>query len=180
VALCVASLGCSRARIDERKVAIDAEAREAVATVRFDDEGSIDRVAAIRRTPQGLRAANEALAAGAQGPSRWAAVWICVSSRATSARLREWLDDGDASIRAMAGAALVARGEPAGLEALVRLLSVAEPLRGSRPVVSVGRYANATLARFTGEDEKTAWSAWLEKNRGSVRFDADLGTWAVP
>src|SRR5262245_46211859 len=46
-------LGCTLGRAVERKAEGEAEARAALEGVRFDDEASIDRVVAIRKSPRG-------------------------------------------------------------------------------------------------------------------------------
>ena len=175
----VGLLSCTRARITEWKASVAAEAKEALDQVRFDDEDSIDRVAALRHTADGMRVAKEALATGAAGAQRWAAVWILVSSGGDVAAVRPLLEDPEASIRLMAAADLVARGDATGFDPLVKLLSVEETVKGSRPPASVKALAARTFARFTGEKSETAWPAWLEKNRAKLRFDAELGTWSV-
>jgi hypothetical protein len=165
----VGLLSCTRTRITEWKVSVAGEAKEALANVRFEDEDSIDRVAALRHTADGLRVAREALAA----------VWIHAAS-ADPALIQSWLGDPEASIRLMAAAELVGRGDASGFDPLLKLLSVEERLKGSRPPGTVKAFAASTLARFTGEKRSTAWPDWLEKNRAKLRFDPELGTWSAP
>jgi hypothetical protein len=171
------ALGCTPTMRQAWSTALDAGAREAIAGVRFDDEESIDRVDSIRYSSNGMRAAKEALAAGAVGASRWAAIWITTPAD-DAAALRSRQADDDPSIRLMSSAELVARGDAGGFDGLVALLSVGETVKGSRPVVSVRRLAAFTLSRYTGQKPETAWTGWLEANRTRLRFHAELGRWS--
>src|SRR5262245_29037426 len=73
------TLGGSPARREMVAAMLDAEARETLANVRFDDPASLRAVAARRHAPASVKAAKEALAGGATSAPRWAAVWILTS-----------------------------------------------------------------------------------------------------
>jgi hypothetical protein len=177
--LAVGALGCTLAARRDLSTALEADARRAIADVRFEDEESIDRVDSIRHSPQGVRAAKEALASGAVGASRWAALWITLPSDDV-ATLRSLQADDDSSIRLLSSAELAARGDATGLDGLVALLGVEEKVKGSRPEVSVKRFAALTLSRYTGQRPATAWASWVESRRASLRFDAGRGRWSAP
>lgn len=171
-----------------------ASARQRIEGSDLTDPASLSAIDEIRFSAEGAAAAREALTRGATGDELWAAVWVYGTSGEDPTPLLPLLDDGDVSVRVMAAAAVVARGELAGFEVLVAELENAEPLSGSEPPQTVWEFALTTLERYTGEppvllsEQPTneelvaahdAWSAWFQEHRAALSFDEDAGTWSV-
>ena len=170
--------------------AVVTAALAAINAARLDDPASIAAVDALRFQDGAADAAAQALAGGAQGDARWAAAWVYASSGVDAAPLRALLPDPDPSIRAIAAAALVAWGDESGIPVLVGLAGADEVLRGSIPPLPVSAYAAGMLGRFingpaiapgtTPSEALRSWGTWTSQHAADLRFDAALGTWAVP
>ncbi len=170
-----------------------AEAQQHIDDSDLSDPASLSAVDAIRFSPEGVAAASQALDSGASGDALWAAVWVYgTSSDGDPAAVLPVLKDGDASIRVMAAAALVAWGEPEGFEVLVAELENTEPLAGSEPPRPVWEFALTTLERYTADHPTsvpaeakesdlavahTEWSAWLDAHGSELSFDGDAAVW---
>jgi hypothetical protein len=156
------------------------------------DADSLASLQGIRGTAAGTQAAREALDSGVQGDALWAATWVYGTAGTDPSPLLPLLENEDAAVRAMAGAALLSLGEPSAFDALVGLAGDGQVLRGSEPPVSLSRFATATLTRYTGIDlgstegasagdlaaAGATWSAWLDDHRSSLTFDPQTGTWS--
>ncbi len=168
-------------------------ARSAIEATDISKPETIGALERIRFTNAGTQAARGVLQAGAEGDALWGATYVYATSGTDPAPLVPLLQNEDATIRVMAAAALVSLGEPAGFDALVKAVSLDEPLRGSLPPESVSGFATFTLTRYTGVDlgrtehasaadiETVAakWTTWLEQHRDGLRFDAASGMWAT-
>jgi hypothetical protein len=164
-----------------------AAARTAIDATRLADADSVTAVDAIRSTRAAAQAAADALAAGADGDARWAATWVYASSGRDPAPLRALLEDADASIRAMAAAALLALGDRDGAATLAALIPLDDELRGSRPPLALGAFAAGSLDRYIDgpsiadgaarSDVATAWTTWLAAYGSTMTFDPATGRW---
>ena len=177
----------------------DAPAEDVAAAVglidgaNLDEASTISPIQNIRFTPAGTLAACRRLAEGVSGDALWAAAWVYATGGTDPAPLLPLLANDDPTIRSIAGAGVASMGRPEGLDALAELISVDVGLRGSRPPVTVPRYAAAILARLiesgvgdvsTGSPEervaaKAAWTSWLETNRSRLTFDAEQLGWKL-
>ena len=173
-----------------------AAARQKIASADLGNPDTIDKLEGVRFTPAGEQAAREVLAsASASGrDALWAATWVYASSATEPAPLRPLLENGDASIRTMAAAALVALGDRSGFGALEASLSDADQLRGSHPPISIGGFTLYTLSRYVQAadapeppqseqelaDVQARWADWLQRHGNDLQFDAQSGTWNAP
>ena len=171
-----------------------AAAREQIEAADLGNEQTIDALEGIRFTPAGEEAARAVLTSSASGDVLWAATWVYASSATDPAPLAPFLQNADASIRAMAAATLVARGDQSGFDALAGLLAEAGNLRGSSPPISIGGFAAFTLSRSVQAADaplppataadlaavEEEWSAWLQAHGDALVFDAESGTWTQP
>lgn len=167
-----------------------AAARTLIDGALLDDPASLDALGAVRFDDGAPEAAAQALADGVTGDARWAATWTYASAGTDPGVLRPVLEEPDPSLRALAAAALIAWGDPAGIPALAALVELPDRLAGSYPPTSVGEFATGTLARFvagpgiapdsTSEEQAAAWSAWLaEHDPATLGFDPETGIWSA-
>ena len=161
--------------------------------VRLDSGDSLAAIEGVRLTPAGARAAADLLASGATGDALWAATYVYASAGDDPEPLRSIATSTGASptVRAMAAAGLVGRGEVAGFEPLIAALSASDPMDGTEPAGTTSEFAADVLERYAGtgfgppldatEDQRAAsqakWAAWLEANRASLRFDSPSSSW---
>lgn len=168
-----------------------AAVRTLIDSASLDDPETLDGLGAARFDDGAPDAAAAALADGVTGDARWAAVWTYASAGTDPNVLRPVLEDPDATLRALAAAALAAWGDPAGIPVLADLAALDDRLAGSYPPTSVGEFAAGTLARFvagpeiapdsTPADQAAAWDAWLAQHDPStLAFDPETGSWSVP
>lgn len=124
-----------------------AAARQVIEAADPADPAKLDELSAtVRFSAEGEAAARAILAdPGADTTAVWAAVWVYGSTAVDPAPLRPFAAHADPSIRAMAGAALLALGDPAGFVALVDSLAVEAQLRGAHPARTVRSFALGTL-----------------------------------
>jgi hypothetical protein len=167
-----------------------AAAAAAISAADFARPETIDAVEAVALTDAGVQAAADAIGHGAKGDALWAATWIYANGGIDPTPLLPLLTADDASARAMAAAALLARGVKEGAEPLVALAGSDEPLRGSKPPVIVGDFAAGSLARFidgpnvasgaSRADAAATWSAWLTQNGSAMAYDPASARWSAP
>lgn len=134
-------------------------------------------------------AAAQALAAGGDAATRWAATVAYVTSGDDPAVLKPLLEDEDPSVRATAALALLAAGDKDAIPVLVALTGSEERLTGSRPPLEIGRWVSDALAwalddamyvpDARGAAAQQAWEAWLTVHADGVSFDPASGTWSV-
>lgn len=126
----------------------------------------------------------------------WAATYVYATSGDDTAPLHSIVTGtaGSPSIRAMAAAGLVGRGDIAGFEPLIAAIGGSDPMDGAEPAGTIWEFAADVLARYahTGfgptitasADERRAsqarWDAWLAANRATLRFDAPSESWVTP
>ena len=129
-ALAVGVLGCdtpkptSSAAITAPPVAVvPSDCGNRIAAVKLDVVATIDAVDACRFTPEGASAARAALESGASGAPQWAAVWVYAASGSDPVPLKPLATSSDPSVRAIAGAALIAFGDVAGFDVLRQALT---------------------------------------------------------
>ncbi|HLA65989.1 MAG TPA: hypothetical protein VJP05_00670 [Acidimicrobiia bacterium] len=169
-------------------------AEQIIRDVRLNDPESLAALDEIRFTETGAAAAGSLLATHLTGDLLWAATYVYASSGRDAAPLRGVLVEADATVRVMAAAGLVARGDRAGFEPLIRALTDRDLLAGSEPPQEVWTFATTTLVRYAGRqgpvqspnagpDElaaaKRAWEQWLRANGDSLRFDSVRGVWST-
>jgi hypothetical protein len=167
-----------------------AAARTAIEAADLADADTLTAIDAIRYTRAAAQAAADVLAAGTSGDARWAATWVYASAGHDPAPLRPLLDgDDDASVRAMAAAALLALGDRGGAETRAVLAASEDQLRGSRPPLSIAAYAAGSRARFIAgpsvvddappAEVRAAWEAWLAEHGSTMTFDAATARWSA-
>lgn len=154
---------------------------------------SMEAIEDLRFTPEGLDAAKAVLVTGATGDALWAATWIYASSGREASVLSPLLANGDASIRIMSAAALIALGEPGGFTVIKASLSDTSPVHGAVPTTSLASFSVWVLASYVdtpgtpgeaaSEAEASAvaagWSTWLAGHQASLTFDSTTGTWKL-
>ena len=169
-------------------------ARQKIESADLGSPKTIDELEGVRFTAAGEQAARDVLASASGRDALWAATWVYASSATEPAPLRPLLENGDASIRTMAAAALVALGDRSGFGALEASLSDADQLRGSHPPISVGGFTLDTLSRYvhaadapeppqSGQElanVQARWADWLQRHGNDLQFDAPSGTWNAP
>jgi hypothetical protein len=165
-----------------------AAARDLIEATDLSDDGTVAGVDGIRFTPAGAAAAAEVLAAGATGDARWAGAWVYATSGRDPAPLLALLDDEDPSIRAIAAAGALARGERDAAPVLAGLVANETELRGSDPPLTIGEYATAMLERLVDgpdvtagaspRDRAAAWTAWLADHAATMQLDPATGRWS--
>lgn len=170
-----------------------AAAAAIIAAAKLGDDASLGALQGIRLTADGTAAAATVLASGPTGDALWAATYVYASAPGDPAPLLSVATAATASpsVRAMAGAGLVAVGRIEGLDALVAAVGVADAMDGAEPAAKVWEFAASVLERYThagfpapvsGDDaERTglaaSWTGWLATNRGQLRFDAPSQLW---
>ncbi len=162
---------------------------------KLDDEASLAALEGIRFTPAGTEAAARMLGSGATGDVLWAATYVYASAGADPTPLRTLAGSSTASltIRAMAGARLLAAGDVAGFVPLLLALAASEQMDGAAPAGYLWEFAADVLERYThagfgpglaATDPERAtiaaqWQMWLDTNRDRLRFDATAHLWVV-
>jgi hypothetical protein len=170
-------------------------ARALLGAATLDDERSLGALEGIRFSAAGVEAARVALAGGATGGELWAATYVYATSGTDTAPLAAIVANTNAStsVRAMAAAGLVGRGDVAGFEPLIAGLAGSEPMDGAEPAGKLWEFAADVLGRFTSTgfgplleatDAERAtiqaqWQAWLSANRASLRFDGATQLWVL-
>jgi hypothetical protein len=169
-------------------------AEQTIRDVRLNDPESLAALDEIRFDETGAAAAGSLLATHPTADLLWAATYVYASSGQDAAPLRGLLVEADATVRVMAAAGLVARGDQAGFEPLVGALTDRDLLAGSEPPQEVWTFATSTLIRYAGRqgpvqspsagaDElatgQRAWTQWLQASGDSLRFDPVRGTWGT-
>ena len=174
--------------------AADVDAASSLLTsVRLDGADSLAALEGVRLTPAGAAAAADLLASGATGDPLWAATYVYASSGDDPAPLKAIASDAGASptVRVMAAAGLLGRGDAAGFEPLIAALATADAMDGMEPAGTTSEFAADVLERYAGTgfgpaltasaDEREAsqaqWTAWLETNRAGLRFDGPSSSW---
>jgi hypothetical protein len=142
-----------------------------------------------------IAAAEEALAAGATGDLRWAAVWVVVNGGSDAEILVPYATADDVTIRVMASTGLLARGRIEGFEPLIAALTDETLLVGRYPPEPAWTAAATTLVRWTGVAAngppfdalasqravaQQRWTAWLDASGSSLMFDSAEGRWVTP
>ena len=169
---------------------------ELIRAAKFDTPASMTALSGARFRPGAAAAAATILASHPTGDLLWAATWVYASVGADAPVLTPLLADPDPTIRLMAASALVSRGDRSGFAVIAASLPMADPMRGSDPVISLGAFASTRLERYVtaagapvapatdtdADDVADAadWTAWLADHEGALRFDADSGTWTAP
>lgn len=163
--------------------------------VRLDGADSLAAIEGVRLSPAGARAAADLLASGASGDALWAATYVYASSGDDPEPLRSIATSLGASptVRVMAAAGLLGRGEIAGFEPLIAALATSDPMDGMEPAGTTSEFAADVLERYTGsglgpelsasDDERAAsqaqWQAWLDANRATLQFDRGSAAWVT-
>ena len=163
--------------------------------VRLDTADSLAAIEGVRLTPAGAAAAADLLASGATGDALWAATYVYASSGGDPEPLRAIATSTGASptVRVMAAAGLLGRGEIAAFEPLIAALATADPMEGTEPPGTTSEFAADVLERYAGtgfgpelgasEDERAAsqakWQAWLDANRATLQFDRASTSWVT-
>jgi hypothetical protein len=171
------------------------DARAVILQANLKDPRSRQAIERLNSTDAGAGAARGVLAEGVSGDALWAATYLYASGSGDPGPLRPLLKTEDVSIRVLAGAGLVTRGDVSGFDALVDGLRHREPFRGSSPPTPVWTVATAVLVRMTAvsrfgprwdfDERRLAvahrrWRAWLEENRRRLRFNRSTGEWNLP
>jgi hypothetical protein len=172
-----------------------ASASTVLTSVILDSADSLAALEGVRLTPAGAAAAADLIKSGATGDALWAATYVYASSGDDTAPLTSIVRDTSASpsVRVMAAAGLVGRGDLAGFEPLIAALATTEPMEGTEPAGTTSEFASDVLERYaqTGfgpaltasADERTAsqakWTAWLASNRATLRFDDPSASWVT-
>lgn len=162
---------------------------------RVADPDSLAALEGIRFSAEGTQAAADLLRAGATGDALWAATYVYGSSGSDPAPLRAVATDASttATIRAMAAAGLLGRGDVAGFEPLITGLTGNDQMDGAEPAGTVWEFAAQVLERYThqgfgptlvaSDAERTTiqarWKSWLDANRATLRFDAASKLWVT-
>ena len=195
VLLAVVATGCtggeppSNGPVTAERQAAD----DALRSFRLDDPDARLSIERVRFTDAGVAAAADLLQSGATGDSLWAATYVYASWGEDPAPLRPLLQSDDPSIRVIAAAGLVSRGDESAFDVLVESLEHQETLAGSEPPQSIWSFAAFTLARYTGQELGPAldadesdvsaghdrWAAWLDQRRDGLVFDEGSGTWSA-
>jgi hypothetical protein len=174
------------------QVATD-EAAGRLRSVSLGDPATLAALEQIRFSPAGADAAATILASGASGDLLWAATWVYASSGSDPGVLGPLLANADPSIRAIAAAGLVGRGDQRGFEPLVALLGESGVLAGSAPPSLLWEFAGDVLERYTGaglgptltasDAERVsaaqAWREWLGSNGPRLAFDTTTHRWSA-
>ena len=163
--------------------------------VRLDSADSLAAIEGVRLTAAGARAAGDLLKSGATGDALWAATYVYASSGDDPEPLRAVAASTGASptVRVMAAAGLLGRGEIAGFEPLIAALATSDPMDGMEPAGTTSEFAADVLERYTGaglgpaltasEDERAAsqatWQGWLDANRATLQFDRGSSAWVT-
>ncbi len=180
----------SSAAADPAKVAA---ATTVLKSAKLGDPGSLAALERVRFTAGGTDAASKLISSGATGDTLWAATYVYATSGSDPAPLRS-LATGTAaspSIRAMAAAGLVGRGDLAGFDALIAAIGGSSPMDGAAPAGAIWEFAADVLERYThtGFGPKLAatqaeratiqarWQGWLDQNKARLRFDGPSGLW---
>jgi hypothetical protein len=166
-----------------------------VSAVRLDSPESLASIEGVRFTPAGSKAAADLLASGASGDALWAATYVYASSGDSPEPLRAIATNTGASpsVRVMAAAGLLGRGDIAGFDPLIAALATSDPMDGMEPAGTTSEFAADVLERYakTGfgpaltasEDERAAgqaqWRAWLDANRATLQFDPASESWVT-
>jgi len=172
-----------------------AAAQALLNAAKLDNAASLGALESIRFSPAGVEAAKAALGGGASGDQLWAATYVYASSGGDTAPLATVVANtgASASVRAMAAAGLVGRGDVAGFEPLIAGLASSEAMDGSAPAGTIWEFAADVLRRYTSTslgptlaatDAERAtiqgqWQAWLTDNRAKLRFDGGSQLWVV-
>jgi hypothetical protein len=165
----------------------DCQARIEQAT--FDNLETIDRADECRFTAGGVAAAAAVLAKGGSRDATWSALWIQESGGTEAELVRPYLDNADASIRALAASLAARFGERRGLEVLLGLTESRDILLGSLPPTSIGEFAVRSLARMvraadapsgdvdidTLAEHAKAWQGWLGERLAAMAYDPNAG-----
>ncbi|MBI4260168.1 MAG: hypothetical protein HY658_06340 [Actinobacteria bacterium] len=175
-------------------VEIDAgQAERVLRAAALDDPATLQEVDRIRETPEAVAAAEAILASGgAEGGVLWAAVYVYAAHGELGEPLAPLIGHADPSIRVLAASGLVARGDARGFASLIEALETDENLAGGEPPIAIWRVAAIALVTGTGradlgppldadarirELSRARWTAWLEENEGTLRFDPATGEW---
>lgn len=164
--------------------------RAVIRATDLSDPLTIVDLDACRSTDPGRDAAAELLTAGGTRDQTWAAVRVYSASGTDPGPLLLALASDDASVRALAAAALLALGEPAAFPALAAALDEPGPLLGANPSIAIRAFVLRTLDRYVaadaaptplpGQSAADAWSAWLIEQAGGATFDPTDGRWRLP
>ena len=191
--------GCSSAPATTANAARTADARtpdQVIRATTIADPASMNALSGTRFRPGAAAAAATILAGHPTGDLLWAATWVYASVGADAAVLTPLLADPDPTIRLIAASALMSLGDRSGFSVIAASLPVADPMRGSEPVISIGAFASTRLERYvtaagvpappTIDADADAvvyaadWAAWLADHQGALRFDVGSGTWTAP
>jgi hypothetical protein len=159
----------------------------------LSNEDTVKALVAVEFTSAAAAAASQRLSQDAAGDTLWAATWVYVNAGTDPGPLMPLLGNADPTIQALAAAGLTALGRPEGLDGLVTSITSPDLLRGSHPPATVAQFAAVSLSRYAPDavpstpvgapDERTAlaaaWAEWLQRNRGSLAFDAEQRVWSV-
>jgi hypothetical protein len=141
-----------------------------------------------------VAAAEDALAAGATGDLKWAAVWVVVDGGTDAEVLVPFVNDDNPTIRVMAATGLVARGRVEGFEPLIAALTDETLLDNHYPPEPAWTAAATALVRWTGVAEngppfdavagqrttaQQRWTEWFDEHRDELRFDEDQALWVT-
>ena len=190
---------CSSAPVATAGVAPTAETRtpdQVIRATTLADPASMNALSGARFRPGAAAAAATILAGHPTGDLLWAATWVYASVGTDPAVLTPLLADPDPTIRLIAASAVMSLGDRSGFGVIAASLPMADPLRGSEPIMSIGGFAATRLERYvtaasapmppatdTDADAGTYgadWTAWLADHQGALRFDAGSGTWSAP
>ena len=173
--------------------AVDAAA-SVLTAARLSDADSLAALQGLRFTAAGTAAAARLLSSGVTGDTLWAATYVYASSGGDPAPLRPIASTtASPSIRAMAAAGLVGRGELEGFDPLIAALDGSDPMDGAEPAEDIWEFAADVLERYTQtgfgptlaatEAERATiqahWKAWLDANRAHLRFDPSSELWVT-
>jgi hypothetical protein len=175
--------------------AADAASTTILAAARLGDATSLAPLESIRFTVAGVAAAAKMLASGVTGDALWAATYVYASSGSDPAPLRVVASATAASpsIRAMAAAGLVGRGDAAGFDVLISAIGGSDLMDGAAPAGAIWEFAGDVLERYTHAGFGPAlaataaqratiqaqWKAWLDASRAKLRFDVASQLWVM-
>jgi hypothetical protein len=187
-----AGSGAPRASADAATIEA---ASSVLKAVRLSDADSLAALQGVRLTTAGTEAAAGLLRSGATGDTLWAATYVYASVGDDPALLRSIATSTTASpsIRAMAAAGLVGRGDLAGFDPLIAALGGSDAMDGSEPAGAIWEFAADVLERYThtgfgptlaaSEAERATiqaqWKTWLDANRAHLRFDPSSKLWVT-
>jgi hypothetical protein len=169
------------------------EALEILRATSFSDPATIGAVDSLWGTEAGVSAAARVLASTTPTYEvLWAATYIYAGAGGDPSVLAALINHSGPTIRLLAAAGLVARGDKRGFKPLVECLGHTEFLTWSRPPRAVWKAAAAHLAQFTGISElgppfdadlavvaasQRKWQDWLGANENRLTFDSLRGEW---